>query len=242
MAKRLTVYESGVRNHFEQEEQETTSRFVYMRRSVERLKQLGESRKYPKNTVIIQEGEIPSCCYLVLSGQVVAAKETQEGNELFFYLMEENSLCGEANMLFHRALPVMFRTTVTSELVCIREHVLRAAMEKDPELAMAVFECVADKFFEAMDENAKMKSHSATWLLCDLLITFARQYGIAYDDKILIHKKISIEYITNLLGVNRATTVRAIRKLKDMNLLENINGFYCIRGIEQLQRHQVLLP
>ena len=44
--------------------------------------------------------------------------------------------------------------------------------------------------------------------------------------------------MTNLLGVNRATTVRSIRALKDMNLLENINGFYCIRSIEQLKRHQ----
>src|SRR5699024_11192556 len=73
------------------------------------------------------------------------------------------------------------------------------------------------------------------------LISFARRYGVSYDEKILINKKLSIDYITNLLGVNRATTVRAIRKLKDMNLLENINGFYCIRGIQTLKSHQEIL-
>ena len=221
-----------------QEEKEKFSRFVHMRHSVEPLIRLGERRRYPKNTVLIRAGEVPSCCYLVLSGQVVAVKETEEGNELFFYVMEENSLCGEANALFARPLPVLFRTTMPSELVRIDKDVLRRAIETDPSLSMAILECMADKFFEAMDENEKIKSHQAAWLLCDLLITFAKRYGIGYDGKILIHKRLSIEYMTNLLGVNRATTVRSIRALKDMNLLENINGFYCIRSIEQLKRHQ----
>lgn len=237
---RLNIYENNMKNG-SGEEAEETSRFVHIRRSADRLKQLGEYKRYPKNAVLIDMGEIPDCCYLVLSGQVTAVKETGEGNELFFYLMEEDSLCGEVNMLFHRPLPVLFRTSMPSELIRIDEKTLREAIASDPDLAMDVMECVADKFFEAMDELEKIKTHSAAWLLCDLLISFARRYGVSYDEKILINKKLSIDYITNLLGVNRATTVRAIRKLKDMNLLENINGFYCIRGIEQLKRHQEIL-
>ena len=44
--------------------------------------------------------------------------------------------------------------------------------------------------------------------------------------------------MSNLLGINRITTVRGIKKLKDMGLLEQINGLYCIRDIERLKRHQ----
>lgn len=214
------------------------SRFIHMSHCFEKLENLGELQEFPKNHIIIREGEIPQCCYLVKSGQVVAVTETEAGNELFFCIMENKALFGEVNMLFERTLAVTFRTTMPSQLIRIEKEVLEEALKEDSAVAMAILECVSDKFFAAMDENQKMKSHNATWMLCDLLLSLAEQYGAAYDDKILIQKKFSIDVITSMLGVNRATTVRAIKSLKDLNLIENINGYYCIRSIERLKLHQ----
>ncbi len=222
-------------------ESEKPSRFIHMRHYNDSLWVLGKSCHAEKNETIIRAGEIPSACYLVKSGQVAAVAETGNGNELIFCLMEANSTFAEANVLFRRRLPVTFRAMVPTELLRIRREELEEAVHRDNELALALLEEMSDKFFAVVDENQKMKSHSAVWMLCDLLQVLIRQYGVAYDDKILIQKRLSIDRITSMLGVNRATTVRALRSLKDLNLLENINGYYCVRSEELLRRHQETL-
>ncbi|MCQ4637043.1 Crp/Fnr family transcriptional regulator [Anaerovorax odorimutans] len=233
-----TLFESTPSYIFMHSGEENPSRFLHMRRCIDKLERLGETQSFPKNHTIIRAGKIPECCYLVKSGQVVAVTETESGNELFFCIMETNALFGEMNMLFERILPITFRTTVPTELIRIEKQALKEAFKNDSDIAMAILEYAADKFFAAIDENQKMKSHNATWRLCDLLLSLAEQYGVAYDNKTLIQKKFSIEIITSMLGVNRATTVRAIKSLKDLGLIETINGYYCIRDIELLKTHQ----
>ena len=40
--------------------------------------------------------------------------------------------------------------------------------------------------------------------------------------------------LANLLGVNRITMVRTVKELREQNLIEQINGFYCIRDRERM--------
>jgi CRP/FNR family transcriptional regulator len=53
----------------------------------------------------------------------------------------------------------------------------------------------------------------------------------------MIAEKVSQQTLSDLLGVNRITVNRSIKKLKDMGLILQINGFYCISDMEKLRRH-----
>lgn len=44
-----------------------------------------------------------------------------------------------------------------------------------------------------------------------------------------------------LLQSSRVSVARAMKQLKDLNLVEYVNGFYCIRSTKQLQRHMEAL-
>ena len=124
------------------------------------------------------------------------------------------------------------------EAICISKRTLMRAIMEDPEIAMDVIQSLSTKFVTAMEQLRNVNHFSAEWRLCDLLLNYADFYGVPYDGKILIQEKISQQVMSNLLGINRITAVRAIKDLKDMGLIENINGFYCIRDIEKLKRHQ----
>ena len=76
---------------------------------------------------------------------------------------------------------------------------------------------------------------SVAWKACNLLLTFAERYGVPYDGKILIKEKISQQIMANLLGVNRITMVRAIKELRELGMIEQVNGFYCIRDKEKMR-------
>lgn len=217
------------------------SRLLYLPRGTARLERLGEKKTFPKNHILVQAGSGTNYCYIVKTGRVVAYEYTVNGEERIYNFNERNSILLEGNVLFGWDSPVSFKTSMKSELVCIDRETLLRAIYEDPEISMDIIQAQATKFMSSMEQIRHTSFHSAAWKICDLLLTFAESYGVPYDGKVLIQEKISQQTLSNLLGINRVTAVRAIKELKDMSLIEQINGYYCIRDISRLQRHQAKL-
>ena len=205
------------------------------------LEFLGETKNFPKNHILLESDKVPDYCYLVRKGQVFGVTMSPSCEEHIYYVMDPGALFLEANLIFQRPASVSFRTNAPSELICIRRSRLIEAIDESPQIMYSILGNISGKFFEAMDEIREIKSYNANWHLCKLLLTLAERYGVVYDGKILIQKKIGISFLTSMLGVNRTTTVRCLKQLKDLGLLENINGYYCIRSIEALASHQKIL-
>lgn len=199
---------------------------------------IGSAVKFPKGRVIIGPDEIPDCFYIVKSGVVMAYEELDNGSELAYFFMERNSVLLEANLILSKAPGVSFRALEDSMLIRVTREQLLHALEDNPMVLISLLSSVSNKFLDAMDANREMKKHDAYWRVCGLLIEFAEKYGAQYDGKVLIRRRISVQLITDMLDINRATTVRSMRKLRDLGLVEHINGYYCVRSIEALRRHQ----
>ena len=201
-----------------------------------RLEKLGVIRKFPANMPIIQPGEKLTYCYFIHSGTVVAEEFNENGTEREFYVMVEDSLFGEPFLALDEPSPVLFRTVEETELVCIEWPRLLEAMQADLELCQRVFACLASKFLSSMDEWRQTSSHNATWRICNLLLIFADKYGEDRDGRVLIKRRISQQTLSNMLSLNRITVVKIIKKLKMEEIIEVVNGFYCIRDMERLRR------
>lgn len=199
---------------------------------------IGSAVKFQKGRVIIGPDVIPDCFYIVKSGVVMAYEELDNGSELAYFFMERNSVLLEANLILSKAPGVSFRALEDSMLIRVTREQLLRALEDNPMVLISLLSSVSNKFLDAMDANREMKKHDAYWRVCGLLIEFAEKYGAQYDGKVLIRRRISVQLITDMLGINRATTVRSMRKLRDLGLVEHINGYYCVRSIEALRRHQ----
>jgi CRP/FNR family transcriptional regulator len=214
------------------------TRLLYLTQGTKRLEELGILRHFPKNFVIIEPDEVPRYCYIVKKGRVITFEFTPTGEERVYNFMEEGSILLEANMLRELPAQVFFRTTVPTDLVCIEREELIQAMKDDFQLTMDIIIALSDKFFSSMDQIRQECSHNAKWKFCNLLLIFADRYGQKYDGKVLIHEKVSQQMLSNLLGINRITAVRIVKELKELRLIEQINGFYCIRNVDKLKEYQ----
>ena len=217
------------------------TRLLYLPNGTERLERLGFVKKFPKNFIIIEPEEIPPYCYVVKKGRVIAFEFTPSGEERVYNFMEENSLLLEANVITEKPAPVYFKTTVDSELICIERGALIKAMLEEPQMMFDVVESISNKFFASMDQIRQAHCHNTTWKLCNLLLIFADRFGVEHDGKVLIKEKVSQQMLSNLLGINRITTVRIIRDMRDLELIEQINGYYCIRDMAEFKRYQAEL-
>lgn len=216
-------------------------RLLYLPHGTERLEKLGTLKLFPKNFIICEQNTLVDHFYIVKKGRVITYEYTTSGEERVYNFMEEGSIFLEANMILNKPCPVYFKTTMPSELVCINRESLLNAMKVDQQLTLDIIESISDKFFSSMDQIREACCHNVAWKVCNLLLIFADRFGALYDGKILIKEKVSQQMLSNLLGINRITTVRAIKELKELALIEQINGYYCIRNIEKLKQHQEML-
>ncbi len=225
-------------NNYYQENPDYISQLIELPRGISRLEELGILMSYSKNQIILEAGEIPKYCYVVKRGCVAGFEYTLGGQERIYTLNERNSVILESSLIMNYETPVSFKAIESTDLIAIDRPTLMNMISSDPEIAMDILQSVSIKFLSTMEQLRHTNYHSAEWKICDLLLDLARKYGIPYDDKILIKEKISQQMISNLLGINRITAVRAIKDLKTMGLIESINGYYCIRDINRLKRHQ----
>ena len=217
------------------------SYLIQLPRGTSRLETIGEPISCHKNYVLARAGQVPKYCYVVKSGRVVSYEYSANGEERIYNFNERNSVLLETNVLFDKIIPVNFKTMMPSELLRIDKQTLLDAVMKDPQLALDLMESTSMKFLSAMEQIRQYNIHNASWKICNFLLIFASHYGVPYDGKILIEEKISQQMMSSMLGINRITVVRAIKDLKNMALIENINGYYCIRNVEKLRRHQRML-
>ncbi len=205
--------------------------------SIEHFEKMGTQIKLPKDTVFYKAGEIPDYCYLIKKGLVKTFEYTDSGDERIYSLVDEGSLLLELSALLRKPLPMSFATVTPSVVVRISAKTLMEEFYSRPEIMTEFLLSVNEKFVSILEQLRESTSQSAEWKVCNLLLVFAGRFGANYDGKVLIREKLSQQMMADLLRVSRITVVRAVKNLKEMGLVEQVNGYYCIRSIEKLQQH-----
>lgn len=228
---------SDIPNNQERSQLVHYTRYLKPCSSLAELEELGSCVTLHKGDVLAKAGEVPNCCYVVKKGRIMAVEGRGTNDERIYYFNESGSMILEANMLLRKAPPVSFVALTTSVLVCIERQAVLEHISVNPHIAMDLLLSISYKFLASMEQIRELTCHNVLWKTCNLLLNFAERYGEPYDGKILIGEKISQQMIANLLGVNRVTISRVLKELRELNLIEQINGFYCIRSVEKMKRH-----
>jgi CRP/FNR family transcriptional regulator len=213
------------------------TRLLYLPGGAERLAELGAMRHFKKDAVIAQQDEIPKYCYVVVSGRLISFEYSDRGNQRVYNFLEKSAVILDANLLMNTPAPVAFRAATPTDLACIDRPTLLKAMVEDPAVSFDIIRSISIKFLSAMDQVRESGAHNASWKIANLLLIFADQYGVPYEGRILIRHQLSQQVISDLLGLNRITTVNIVKTLMGMGLIERINGYYCIRDVEKLKLH-----
>ena len=199
---------------------------------------LGENIFFPENHTFIEAEQLVEFCYYVKKGRVASYHLYPNGEERIFELHDVGQLFLENSLLFDAYSPVSYRTTCATELVRISKCRMKRAIKDNPLFALAVMEQISYKYQSSMERLRNTTTQNVHWKVCDFFLTFAERYGIPYKGRILIQEKISQQFISNYIGINRITVVRVVKELKNLGLIEKIGRFYYVCDIEGLEEYQ----
>ena len=171
--------------------------------------------------------------------------------ELHFQKNKNLRICGN-NMnykqhLEHNIFKIISQAAQELNLECyviggfVRDILLNRDHKKDIDIVMDICRSLAGKFLSAMGQIRSGQQKSAEWKICRLLEIFMENYGQPYDGKILLAEKISQQMMADMLGMNRVTITRKFKELRELSLVEQINGYICVRSPEALRKHMELM-
>lgn len=207
-----------------------------VKRFCEQLQSIGTPMEVPRNYRLYRAGDIPDSCYLVQSGRIVSTEVAATGRELVFSANEENAVILLPSILLRRSLTLDFRASAPSRLIRVRREDLLGAMASDQEFLTNMLYVMTVKYAVLLD-MFHSTSHMVPWQVCHLLLSLEEKHGVDHDGKRLIQKKYSQQMMADLLHVNRTTIARVMKDLFDLDLVERINDYYCIRSVEKLRRY-----
>ena len=214
---------------------------LFSREQIDLLRNAGSLIHKKKNSVLCRAGTSPEYCYYIESGSVVAYEHGLSGNERIFNISYAGSIILIPSMVITHRPSLSFKTAEDSDLIRISRDTLFSLIASDAAFSAALIYALSDRLIQTVDQYRQKGTYTVEWRVSNLLLEAADRSGVPYDGKLLIEEKISQQATADRLQVNRVSVARAMRSLKDHGLIEYINGFYCVRSPEQLERHMLYL-
>ena len=102
-----------------------------------RLAALGHTRTFPKNTVIINEGDVGDTVYILLSGHVRVYHGTDDGREVVLDVLGPGEIIGEM-VLDGSPRSASVMTVEPCTMAFMNSSALRESLRQDPDIALLI--------------------------------------------------------------------------------------------------------
>jgi len=224
-------------NHYTQVEFEEGP-FVFSDKHVELFKSVGTILEWPKDYIISNAGEVmDSCCYYILSGQIVGYTISFSGEQIINTSNGPNSIGFLSSMFIKHKMNNHFKTASQTQVIKIPKREFYRLLERDSTLCISLLYTLSYLLVESKRQYRERGNYTVPWRVCKKLLVLAKECGTEYNGRIKIPVKISQQAIANSIQANRVTVCKTITGLKDLGLIETINGYYCILDLKAFIKH-----
>lgn len=175
---------------------------------VRELATLGRVRSYPKNTVIITEGDSSDSLFVVLTGKVKAFVSDSEGHELILDTQGPGDYVGEM-ALDGKPRSASVVTLEPTTFSVVQREPLRDAIRRNPDFALEMLSKVIERARDATDNVKNLALLDVYGRVARLLLNMA----VESDGKLRIPEKITQQEIAERVGASRDMVSRIFRDL-----------------------------
>ena len=202
------------------------------------LEQHGTEETVPKGAYLYRVGQpqMPDVI-LLKKGAAKACQITVSGEEHIYNFFRSGSNLFLLACVTNEPPALDFIATSQCHIVRIPLEVLSRVVREDGRLARTIMADTGKRLSSAYKRLRECESYNTEWKLCNMLLSMAGRSGVEYEGKILIREKVSQQTMAGMLRVSRITVARTLKVLRDLALIETVNGHICIRDESALLQH-----
>ena len=178
-------------------------------RELDVLQQHAKLRTYPRNTVVINEGDEASTLYVILSGQVKVFLSNEEGKEIVVNMQGAGEHFGELALIDSAPRSASVMTVKQSRLASISKPDFRKVLAEHPDIAFLLIKNLAGRV-RVLSENVRTLALLDVYgRVAKTLLSLAREH----NGKLVIEERLTQQDIANRVGASREMVARIMKDL-----------------------------
>ncbi len=169
------------------------------------------TKTYPKNSVIINEGDRTDSMYVIMSGRVKIVLTDENQKEVIIDIQHPGDYFGELALLDEAPRSASVKTMENSTFLIISKHQLQKCLREHPEIGIGLIRGLAQRL-RATTGNVKSLA------LLDVYGRIARtllQLANEEDGRQVISDKLTHQDLANMVGASREMVSRIMKDLAD---------------------------
>lgn len=169
----------------------------------------GQLRNFPKNAVIINEGEPGESLFVILSGKLKVYVSDDEGREMIVDIHGPGELVGEMS-LDGRPRSASVMTLEPTQCAALTRAELRAAIAASPDIAMGLIAMLIERVRVATEKVKNLALMDVYGRVVRLLLELARDDG---GGRLVVPERLTQQDIAERVGASRDMISRIFKDL-----------------------------
>lgn len=189
---------------------------------IETIKSIATIKKLQKGEILFYEGEMAEAFYILLDGELKIYKTGNKSNEIILHHLKASSMVAEMASIEKVQFPASASAQSNdTKVAVVRSEIFLNFIEQNPEFSWQLIKSLTQKIKGLEKSINRNLVYDAMAKVCSLLL----------EQPSILKRSKNIE-IANVLNITPETLSRTLRKLKDLEIL-NENNEVC--NVEKLK-------
>jgi CRP-like cAMP-binding protein len=190
----------------------------------------------PSNAFLVHDGEDAGCVFLVVEGLLKVVKNSIDGRTSFLGLRRGGTVVGELGVLAGATRSSSVQAVQPSSVIKIGDDHFERLLAEHPDLRRTLLSELAVRLREATLQIHDLMNADARMRIAARLVQLADETPDAAGTSPTIHLPVSQEELGDWAGLSRAGAVKALRSLRDGQLIDTSRMSITIRDLPELRR------
>ena len=184
-------------------------------RELDVVRAVASEKTYPKNAVVLTEGEMGDSLYMIQSGKVKVFIGDEEGREIILKILGPGDFFGEMSMIDKQPRSASITTLEASVFLVLSHAAFEKCIEQVPRIATVVMRILAQRVREADKKIGTLALMDVYGRVASTLLELA----VMDNGKLMVGEKLSQQDLANMVGASREMVNRILKDLSERGFI-----------------------
>ncbi len=184
-------------------------------RELDVIRAVSVEKSFPKNAVVLTEGEIGDSLYMIQTGKVKVFIGDEDGREIILKILGPGDFFGEMSMIDKQPRSASVTTLEAATVHILSHSSFEKCVEQAPRIANMVMRVLAQRVREADRKIGTLALMDVYGRVASTLLELA----VYSNGKLMVGEKLSQQDLANMVGASREMVNRILKDLADRGFI-----------------------
>ena len=184
-------------------------------RELDVVRAVATEKGYPKNAVVLTEGEMGDSLFMIQSGKVKVFIGDEDGREITLKILGPGDFFGEMSMIDKQPRSASVTTIEAAAFLVLSNAAFERCVEEAPRIANMVMRVLAQRVREADRKIGTLALMDVYGRVASTLL----ELSVYSNGKLMVGEKLSQQDLANMVGASREMVNRILKDLSDRGFI-----------------------